>query len=578
MAKCKRCGKGGLFHKVSTQGLCNDCERIVALEADERRLHESIEQGKAAYVEAKNAYAEINEKKQELYDALIAKAKKDALAVITEEIDKKNAELQVVSHQIEEHTNQLNQLKNAYAEINQKKQELYSALVAKAKKDALTTITGEIDKKNAELQAVSHQIEEHTNQLNQLIEEQGKSQKAITTNAAKLLKAQTLFKSIQYSAKRYFDEVSVPKAILSESIQEADELLSTTVKLKFNLMDVRELRKRYNQNNKIIQELLVKYQARYTTKTNMAIYKLMVIALEAELQNILYNLKYSKLDKAVKDVKAMTAKYQQIASEGNQNIAPTITKFIGEIEYLFIEAINIEYEYYIQQERIKEEQRALREQMKQEAAEQKRLEEERKKVEREEQKYKDEIASAQNQLALAATEAKDALLIKQLEARIAKMQSQLAEVENKKEDIIKLEHGKAGHIYIISNLGSFGDSVFKIGMTRRMVPQERIDELGDASVPFRFDIHSLIFSDNAPELENQLHKRLHNKRVNKINLRKEFFHATIDELEELVYSLEPSAEFNRTMLAEQYYQSMAVDEVPETVNMASTKDDDEETD
>jgi hypothetical protein len=272
----------------------------------------------------------------------------------------------------------------------------------------------------------------------------------------------------------------------------------------------------------------------------------------------------------------MTAKYQQIASDGNQSIAPTITKFIGEIEYLFIEAINIEYEYYIQQERIKEEQRALREQMRLEAAEQKRLEEERKKVEREEQKYRDEIAAVQNQLEVAVAEAEDTLLIKQLEARIAKTQSQLNEVEHKKEDIVKLEHGKAGHVYIISNLGSFGDNVFKIGMTRRIVPQERIDELGDASVPFRFDIHSLIFSDNAPELENQLHKQLHNKRVNKINLRKEFFHATIDELEELVCSLEPSAQFNRTMLAEQYYQSMAVNEVPETVSMVSDDDVDED--
>jgi hypothetical protein len=106
------------------------------------------------------------------------------------------------------------------------------------------------------------------------------------------------------------------------------------------------------------------------------------------------------------------------------------------------------------------------------------------------------------------------------------------------------------------------------------VPQDRIDELGDASVPFRFDIHCLIFSDNAVELENKLHKHLHNKRVNKINLRKEFFSTTIDEVEELVYSLEPSAEFNRTMLAEQYYQSMAVNEVPESVNIIDDSDED----
>ncbi|OGL43974.1 MAG: hypothetical protein A2161_02305 [Candidatus Schekmanbacteria bacterium RBG_13_48_7] len=104
-------------------------------------------------------------------------------------------------------------------------------------------------------------------------------------------------------------------------------------------------------------------------------------------------------------------------------------------------------------------------------------------------------------------------------------------------------------------------------MTRRINPQDRVDELGDASVPFKFDVHSLIFSNNATELEYNLHKQLNNKKINKVNLRKEFFNTTIDELEDLVYSLEPSAEFNRTMLAEQYYQSMAVDEVPENVNI-----------
>jgi len=76
-------------------------------------------------------------------------------------------------------------------------------------------------------------------------------------------------------------------------------------------------------------------------------------------------------------------------------------------------------------------------------------------------------------------------------------------------------------------------------MTRRLDPQDRVDELGDASVPFAFDVHSFIFSENAPDLEYNLHKKLNNQRVNKVNLRKEFFPSTIDELEELVYSLEP---------------------------------------
>ncbi len=92
---------------------------------------------------------------------------------------------------------------------------------------------------------------------------------------------------------------------------------------------------------------------------------------------------------------------------------------------------------------------------------------------------------------------------------------------------------KAGNVYIISNLGSFGDNVFKIGMTRRLDPMDRVNELGDASVPFKFDVHSFIFSDNAVDLEKTLHERLKNSRVNKVNARKEFFYITIDELENL---------------------------------------------
>jgi hypothetical protein len=446
---------------------------------------------------------------------------------------------------------------------------LYQEIADQAKKDALSQISGQIEEKNAELKTIIAQVEEKQELFHSTSQELEQSQKTILSNANKLRKMQTLLKSIQYSTKRYFDHESFTKEVLTDDLlNEAEESLSTTVTLKLHLMDIRELRKLYNQNKRVIQELLTKYQGRYTTKANMTIYKLMVIALEAELQNVLYNLSYSKLDKAIRDIKAITAKYQKIAIDGNQNIAATVTKFIGEIEYLFIEAIKIEYEYYIQKERIKEEQRAIRDQMRQEAAERKILEEERKKVILEEEKYNGEIINIQEQMATTD----DPLRIKQLEERIAKLQAQLNEVEKKKEDIVKLQNGQAGYVYVISNLGSFGENMFKIGMTRRIDPQERIDELGDASVPFRFDVHSLIFSNNAPDLEYQLHKHLNHKRINKVNLRKEFFNTTIDELEDLVYSLEPSAEFNRTMLAQQYYQSMAVDQVPDAIDIIDDED------
>lgn len=247
-----------------------------------------------------------------------------------------------------------------------------------------------------------------------------------------------------------------------------------------------------------------------------------------------------------------------------------MVKFVGEVEYLFLTAVRIEYEYYVMKEQIKEEQRALREQMRQEAEERNRLEEQKKQVEKEESKYRTEIQSITEQLTTAEDDSKTAVLQK----RIEELQKQLSQVEDKKEEISRLQNGQAGYVYVISNLGSFGNDIFKVGMTRRLEPQERVDELGSASVPFPFDVHSFIFSSNAVQLENTMHKRLNEFRLNKVNLRKEFFKVPLDQIEELVQELDPAAEFNRTMLAEQYNQSLSIGEsTEEAVNF---NDDDDE--
>ena len=167
-----------------------------------------------------------------------------------------------------------------------------------------------------------------------------------------------------------------------------------------------------------------------------------------------------------------------------------------------------------------------------------------------------EIEKLKEQLSLASSEE-----LEKLNARILELQAQLADVITKKEEITNLANGKAGNVYIISNLGSFGDNVFKIGMTRRLNPQDRVNELGDASVPFKFYVHSFIFSDDAVGLENKLHTMLNEKRVNKVNMRKEFFYTTVDELEDLVGQIDPTAEFNKTMLAEEYRQSLSSDKL-----------------
>lgn len=388
-------------------------------------------------------------------------------------------------------------------------------------------------------------------ELKEAKEETEKLQKKINTQVKKLAKAKELHSSVTYALETYagrdfmYEQIVFPKADFI-----ALEELSPTVTLKLKSMDVKPLRTAYKDNAKIIDQVLKTYEKRYTTKANTSIYQLMVIALRAELQNLLYNLKYEKLETTVNDVKETTGKYLKLAAEGNQSIAPTLTKFIGEIEHLFINAVKIEYEYYVKKEQEKSEQAAIREQMRQEADERKLLKEERKKIELEEVKYHNEITKIEDQLKDADDE-KTA----QLNKRILELQEQLDGIEHKKEDIISRQNGKAGNVYVISNLGSFGENVFKIGMTRRLDPMERIKELSSASVPFPFDIHSFIFSDDAVALESKLHTNLNENRVNKVNLRKEFFNVTLDELETLVEGIDSTAEFNRTILAEQFRQS-----------------------
>lgn len=233
-------------------------------------------------------------------------------------------------------------------------------------------------------------------------------------------------------------------------------------------------------------------------------------------------------------------------------------------------AVKIEYNYYVKKEQARQEQLAIREQMRQEAEERKALERERKKIEEEESKYNGEIEKLKNQI-VTANESE----IAALNARILELQAQLSDVALKKDEITKLANGKAGNVYIISNIGSFGENVFKIGMTRRLNPQERIDELGSASVPFRFDVHSFIFSNDAVGMETKLHTILNNKRVNKVNLRKEFFRVSMDELEELVNSIDPTAEFTRTILAEEFRQSESTSEVYTTSYIPDEEDEEE---
>lgn len=200
----------------------------------------------------------------------------------------------------------------------------------------------------------------------------------------------------------------------------------------------------------------------------------------------------------------------------------------------------------------KEEQKRIREQMREEAKLLKEIEEARKDIEKEQKHYTNALVKLNRQIETASEIDKEALLEKKIE-----IENHLEQLDVSLKDIDYREaNKKAGYVYIISNIGSFGEGIYKIGMTRRLDPYERVDELGDASVPFKFDVHAMIFSDDAPKLEAALHRAFDSKKLNMVNQRREFFRVSLEEIEAVVKAnYDKTVEFTRIAEAGQFRES-----------------------
>ncbi|PHK14320.1 hypothetical protein VF12_40975, partial [Nostoc linckia z15] len=175
-------------------------------------------------------------------------------------------------------------------------------------------------------------------------------------------------------------------------------------------------------------------------------------------------------------------------------------------------------------------------------------------AQKEEANYQKALDKARKEMELATGEKHD-----RLQAQIARLEQELQEAQEKKERAMSMaQQTKRGHVYVISNIGSFGENVYKIGMTRRLEPEDRVKELGDASVPFQFDIHAMIYSDEAPTLEYELHKAFTNRKVNMLNYRKEFFNVTLEEIEQKIQEIGIEAEFSKIPEAMEYRETLAI--------------------
>jgi Domain of unknown function (DUF4041)/T5orf172 domain len=224
---------------------------------------------------------------------------------------------------------------------------------------------------------------------------------------------------------------------------------------------------------------------------------------------------------------------------------------------LKVEELRLVQEFEQKRYEVREEQRRIREQIREEERAQKEIDDAIAESTSDEDKYSAAIQEARDE----ATQAMGAKLEK-LTEQISRFEAKLDEARRRKERAIaRAQITKSGFVYIISNIGSFGERVFKIGMTRRMEPMDRIYELSGAAVPFPYDLHAMLYSDDAPGLEHELHSLFKDRRLNRVNARREFFQdVALDEIEGFVRSRGLSAQFLQLPEAREYRQTLALRE------------------
>lgn len=237
---------------------------------------------------------------------------------------------------------------------------------------------------------------------------------------------------------------------------------------------------------------------------------------------------------------------------------------LGEVQRVFITQkylelklaeLHLVHEHREKVEEEKQEQKRIREQMREEQKTQAEIE--RAKAEAEKEEAVKAAALEKAKAELAANEATSKQHEK-LEALVSRLENELkSALDQKAKAVARAQLTRSGHVYVLSNVGSFGDNIYKIGLTRRLDPFDRVEELGDASVPFPFDVHAIIFAEDAPALETKLHKAFGDRRVNLVNMRKEYFKVTLDEIQEEVKKHHGFVSFTLMAEAEEFRKSIA---------------------
>lgn len=263
--------------------------------------------------------------------------------------------------------------------------------------------------------------------------------------------------------------------------------------------------------------------------------KLMLRAYNAEADNMVRGLKPYKLDSATDRLNKVTATIERLGKTMGIRIA-------HQYHLLRIKELELTADHQAMLAREKEKEREERERLREQRKLEQEIARERARLDKERQHYANALQALVDQGDSEGAE---------------RLRSQLEDIDKALEQVdYRAANVRAGYVYVISNVGAFGEGMIKVGMTRRLDPMDRIRELSDASVPFNFDIHALFFSDDAYGIEAKMHQRLAHKRVNRVNMRREFFHATPAEARDLLSELTGELlQFNDEPEALEFHQS-----------------------
>lgn len=269
----------------------------------------------------------------------------------------------------------------------------------------------------------------------------------------------------------------------------------------------------------------------------------------AECDNLLLGLNYKNIDSVRNKV---TKSFETL----NKIFLVDGIALDSQILEMKLEELNLVYTYELKKEQEREQQKAIKEQMLEEEKVRREIERQKAKLEKDQAQCNNEVKKLLSYMQKTTSDVEKQLYID----KIKELEEKLKQLEEEKNSVLEREaNARAGYVYVISNIGSFGEDVYKIGMTRRLEPMDRIKELSSASVPFEFDVHAMIFSDNAPELETTLHKYFEKQSVNRVNLKKEFFHVTLDEIEKVVKeNYNNTVVFTKIPVAEEYRQTLNI--------------------